>query len=363
MPLSHDELKTTYDLYIQTGKNVSQVARELGLSRHAVRERILKFEVKTATGEIKESESKPSPLEFPEFPADDITAEQIIEHQVTRFEKRKAHRESKIWFPIKVKMPGPTGLGWVGDPHLDDDGCDWPLLTRHIDIFRETEGLFAANAGDSTNNWVGRLARLYADQEMSRGTGFKLTEWFFSKSGIIWLIILLGNHDEWNYGSDILKKYAQNVCPCEDWEAKFRLVHPNGREVKIWAAHDFKGNSIWNEMHGLLRAAKLRERADIFMAGHRHTSGVMQIELEGGHPVTLMRARGYKVHDYHAMKHGFPEQDMGATVCAVINPDARSPDGLVLAHTNLEEAADYLTFQRKRWEAGKTVSMEQDKRK
>ena len=69
---------------------------------------------------------------------------------------------------IKIKSNKPIGVAFVGDPHVDNNGCNWPLLRRDIAIMRDTPGMFAVNIGDVTDNWAGRLVRLYADQEMSK---------------------------------------------------------------------------------------------------------------------------------------------------------------------------------------------------
>jgi len=55
-----------------------------------------------------------------------------------------------------------------GDPHLDDNYCNWDVLTEHIDIAASHPRIFGMNIGDSHNNWVGRLMRLYAEQDTSR---------------------------------------------------------------------------------------------------------------------------------------------------------------------------------------------------
>jgi hypothetical protein len=52
-------------------------------------------------------------------------------------------------------------------PHVDDNGCNWPLLKHHAELCRTTPGLYAINLGDSSNNWTDRLIKLYAQQDWS----------------------------------------------------------------------------------------------------------------------------------------------------------------------------------------------------
>ncbi|MFP3443133.1 hypothetical protein R0K18_35895, partial [Pantoea sp. SIMBA_133] len=76
-------------------------------------------------------------------------------------------------FEIKVNETKPYAILAFGDPHLDDDGCAIPILRKHLDI-ASREGVYSINIGDTHNNWVGRLERLYAHQETSKNTGKRL---------------------------------------------------------------------------------------------------------------------------------------------------------------------------------------------
>lgn len=138
---------------------------------------------------------QPSGIELPVFPDEDIPVEDIIELQCRRFYTRLASHEAHTWFPIKVKDKRPIGILWFGDPHVDDDGCNWPALKRDIALCKDTEGLYGANIGDTTNNWAGRLARLYAEQDASVKTARRLAKWFLLESGVPWLVWIMGNHD------------------------------------------------------------------------------------------------------------------------------------------------------------------------
>jgi hypothetical protein len=90
-------------------------------------------------------------------------------------------------------MDGPVALAGFGDPHIDDPGCAWGDLERDVRICRDTPGIMAVNVGDSTNNWVGRLMRLYADQEVTSKQALTLIEWLMT--ALPWLVDQTGNHD------------------------------------------------------------------------------------------------------------------------------------------------------------------------
>lgn len=294
--------------------------------------------------------TSPAPsVALPSFPDDDIPAEQILDHMAARFEKRLAHDQALKWFEVKVNDPLPIGVNFFGDPHLGDNGCNVPLLRRDVNLVKATPGLYAANMGDTVNNWGGRLIRLYAEQDSSRATERRLARWFLNESGVPWLFWLFGNHDEMHSAfTGHLRDVNAAQIPMIDWRARFKLVFPNGQEIKIDAAHNHKGTSIWNELHGQERASLLDETAHLFIAGHHHNWGIKQKELPDGIVTTLVRARGYKWLDDFATHHGFHNYQCGASICVVFDPLAKSPAGLVRAFADAEEGADYLTWKRKR---------------
>lgn len=320
-------------------------ARALGISRATLTHR-----VDQARARLGKSEAS---LELPEFPDDDISPREIIDTMKRRYEKRHEAHSAKQWFPIKVNIDGPIGILWFGDPHVDDDGCNWPLLDRHVEIARQ-EGIFGANIGDTTNNWSGRLARLFANQETSQGTARKLARWFLCESGVDWLIWILGNHDAWGDGSEILRLMGATTLhtqklPMEDWAARFRLVFPNGREARINAAHNFPGHSMWNTLHGPQRAAHTKEQAHLYIAGHTHNWALHQEESASREFVYwLARARGYKFLDQYAENLGHAAQQEGAAILSVFDPEATSMTGFLTCFADPEEGASYLAWKRKK---------------
>jgi UDP-2,3-diacylglucosamine pyrophosphatase LpxH len=209
--------------------------------------------------------------------------------------------------------------------------------------------MFGVNVGDTTNNWVGRLTRLFGDQDTSQNTARKLARWLLADSGVTWLAWIMGNHDAWNEGIEILKGMNGSQIPMEDWQARFSIVFPNGKVCKTWVAHNFAGNSIWNSLHGAQRAAHTKAEAHIYACGHLHNWAIHQEESASrDFTYWLLRAKGYKAFDDHAEHLGhFPQQE-GEAITAVIDPHAKSEAGFVQCFADMELAADFLTFLRNR---------------
>lgn len=296
---------------------------------------------------------KPSPegLELPNFPDEDIPVEEELEQAAKRFKLRQASHDAHTWFKVKVKEKKPIGVLWVGDPHIDDNGCNLPVLMEHCRICSETEGLYGANIGDTTNNWVGRLMSKYANQDASVKTARRRAEWLMMESGVKWLIWILGNHDNWNDGAEIMaqmaKRHGTQKLVCHDWEVRFKICFPNGVEFKVNAAHDFKGHSQWNPLHGPMKEGQMGEDAHLFVCGHKHNWAAFQWEnAKKGIQQTFIRTRGYKYLDDYARHGGFAEQQRGASILTIFNPSKEPDSGGVTFYEDVAEGAEYLSHLR-----------------
>lgn len=300
--------------------------------------------------------AEPLPPRFdpPHIPDADIPVEELITKLERNYQRRAEHNAAKKWMRFTLRDDGPYMLAVVGDPHLDDPGCAWPLLRRDVELMRRPH-THAVCLGDVTNNWSGRLVRLYAEQETTRSQAWKLAEWFFR--AVPWLVIIAGNHDMWSssHGTgDPLDWMARGHAVKEDWLAQFEVATPSGHAIKVDARHDFKGSSIYNPVHGLMRAQKFGSgEADVLCAGHQHHAEVYcgQDPAKSGKSFWLVRARGYKHVDSFAEQHQYASQAPwhGSTVGIVVDP-SRETGAAVQAYTDLAEAAEILEFKRNRWE-------------
>lgn len=281
-------------------------------------------------------------------PTGEIDLEDLLESRKRKYARKHQAAESRRMIRVRVKTKGPIGILHFGDPHVDDDGTDLAALERHTEIVNKTEGLFAANVGDTTNNWVGRLGRLYSEQSTTAAEAWALAEWFLTR--VKWLYIIGGNHDAWSGAGDPIKWIARQTNSLyENSGARLQVVFPNKREVRINARHTFRGNSMWNPAHAAMRAAQMGCRDHVLIQGHKHISGYGLIKDENSGVVShCIQVSSYKIHDRYAQEQGFTDHHISPCVVTILDPDATTEVGLVQVFHDPEQAAEFLTWLRKK---------------
>jgi UDP-2,3-diacylglucosamine pyrophosphatase LpxH len=313
------------------------------ISRYAIRRRLAK--IKPAPHELPFTVSQPPPV---------MDVQALVEERKRKFQMLKEHNDQSRVTRVKVNIDGPIGIGWMGDPHVDDDGTDIDLLFRHAELFDgRVEGLFGACIGDVWNNWVGRLARLWAEQSTSASEARALMTEYLNM--VDWLIFIAGNHDMWqNY--DILEHLLNNsAAVARPTRARVILEFPNVREVKIYASHDFKGRSQWSPSFGPAKKAQLHQWADIYIAGHIHDAAYQHGFHPDGRMWHAVRMASYKkVDEYVEQLDLEPSPGYECPVC-IIDPHATSDLNLIRWEWDPFEAAQRLKWMRGKWRSGTKV--------
>lgn len=351
--IKKEELISLMRTYYECEEHLAHTSEKAGLPRTTAQHRI---NVALEQGYNKEYIRRLD-LEFeaPELPTDKMDVEDIIQHKISRFEVRRRAQLARDWMPFKMRIDGPFLLAYIGDPHMDDNGCNWPKLSHDVALIRDTEAAYGVTLGDYTNNWAGRLAiKKYPEQETTKTQAMQLAEWFFGQKklngqSMHWLLIK-GNHDLWTEGqsmSDPLDWMEKGAAVLSDWEVKFRIVCTNKKEVPIWCSHNFKGSSMWNPVHGPMRKGKMNGMAAAYICGDKHNWACHEEEYEDrpGYVYWACRARGYKHMDEYAMRLGYGDQIYGATIAMVVDPEKEGPK-MIRCFPDLDEAVEFLRFKR-----------------
>lgn len=348
--LSDAILLETLTLYEKYKGNRARIASALGCSRNAVCNRI---QIAKQRGllleEFQDARCKTHDFEVQKLPDPDLPVDELIAHRVKQYKQKREYEDARRLIPVKIKTKGPIGIWHFGDPHLDDDGTDLELIQKHIEIIKSTPGLFGANVGDTSNNWVGRLSHLWSQQSTSARQMWQLVEWFMKS--LPWLYVIGGNHDAWSGEGDPIKwMMGGQTTPYAPSEIRLELRFPNGNICRVNAHHDFSGHSQWNPAHGPMKANMLGTRDHIAIAGHKHISahGVLKNPENLGVCKAFLVA-GYKIYDRYAMEKGFRDQRLSPGVCTIIDPSLPNTHPDFVSHFwDLERGADYLTYLRSR---------------
>lgn len=285
-----------------------------------------------------------------EFPRDrELTAREIIHQRKEQCETRLDAETDRHLIHIRLKNMEPIGILHMGDPHLDDDGTDWFALEEDIATVKRTPGFYAANIGDTTNNWAGRLARLYGQQSTSAAQAWVLLRWLFEELGGKWLYILAGNHGAWSGDGDPAAFIAEHVGALyEKFSSRVSLDFPDGTSIIVNARHDFPGNSQWNTAHGPSKNAMMGVRDDIHICGHKHTTGYNVVkDPTTGKLCHCLQVGTYKVFDRYAEERGFRDQMISPSVSTIINPRAKDPRDVVQVFWSAQTASEFLKWLRK----------------
>jgi hypothetical protein len=323
--------------------SVSAAARALGLPRTTLAHHV-------DLAKARQRAADAPAFDIGELPSELPSAAELLQRRSKQFTRKRDAIDARHLIPVTVRMEGPIGICHFGDPHVDDDGTDIDLLQKHVDIVTKTDGLFAGNVGDYSNNWVGRLARLYGQQSLSAAEAWVLVEWLVRS--LPWLYLVGGNHDLWSGAGDPIQWMAKQArVQYQANGMRLGLTFPNKRVIRVNARHDFSGHSQWNTAHGPAKAAQMGWRDHILTCGHKHTSGYQVLrDPASGLLSHAIRVGSYKTFDRYAEEKGLPNQTFMTAPVTIIDPS--EPDDSNRCITVIfdpEEGADYLTFKRKRW--------------
>ncbi len=261
------------------------------------------------------------------------------------FERKKAKEQYRSGVKVDFKDNLPIGIMHFGDMHLDSDGVDLSLVDAHIKLLKDTDGLYGGNLGDTTNNWVGFLGKLYGDQHTTIDESIALIEEYIGKND--WLYTIVGNHDKWNGGEYVIKQATKYSGVCGD-DIRLLLQFPNNTTTTCHARHHFKGSSMYNNAQGAVKEALLGTRDDIVIHGHIHSLGYSIVpQPETNRLSHAISVGSYKEIDSYKTDMGFRDDNLSPAVVTTIDP--RLPEGHVdriKVFYDPQVGAEYLTFLR-----------------
>lgn len=322
---------------------LTEAAPLLGVNRRTLSDWVSEYgtDTRASTGTETELDIAPPP------PVGE-TIDELIARKKLGMQRTTVHEQWAKLIPVKVQDDKPIGLFLVGDPHVDDDHCDITQLEHDLTTVGKSTGMFAGHIGDLTNNWVGRLKALYANQSSTFEDGLRLTEWMLGLAPN--LFVVGGNHDCWEKGMDLIRFIVKQGSsgPAQAHGARLGLTWPDGSEIRIHARHNFPGMSQFSDTHGMKRELLFGHKDHILVAGHTHVDEARVEPTIDGEVHWMFRVSGYKVVDDFAKEKGFRPKRLAPGVTLVIDPSQRVPAERIKPFWDVEAAADYLAFVRRR---------------
>lgn len=309
--------------------NVRQAAKACGITRPTYLERIGRLRAKGQLTTHSVTDTPPSMDE----PLEELIARRLRDSG--RLQDRLDHGELHT---IAIHETGPVGILHVGDPHVDDPGCNFAQLWHHLSLVQDTPGLYCGILGDLQNNWVGRLARLYAMQSVSARDSWRLAEAMLDKVRARLLYLVGGNHDMWSGSGDPLQ-WIMRARPTahEAHGLRIKFSFPGGESVRLNARHDWPGSSQYNAAFGQGKAAFMGLGDHIIISGHRHVSGYMTFfNPSTGVLSHCCQVGSYKQKDDYAEARGFMPQNLTPSILTIIDPAAEHEAERVLVFQSVE---------------------------
>lgn len=287
------------------------------------------------------------------LPESDLPSfDELIERRTAQTARRLKADRARELIDVALHTEGPFGIALIGDPHIDNPGCNLELLLEHTELIAKTPGLYGLCVGDVQDGWVGRLARLWAHQGISAAESQVLVDgWLAMFKGKL-VALVEGNHDCWVHGvtggSPLawIQSHAGTVTQAHG--VRLRISTDDGQTVTINARHDFPGRSQYNAAHGPNKSLLFGCRDDVAVAGHTHEFGIgVRLNPETRAPMHAVRLGSYKHSDEYAAQLGL--LDNNVTECAVlmVDPSETDPRHRTWIETNPFRAARVLAQMRK----------------
>ena len=228
---------------------------------------------------------------------------------------------------------GPVALVFAADLHLGGHGVDYPRIFAEGELIAETPGMFLVLVGDLVDNFI-----VHGLLKLRMGTRLTITdEWALLRRylRIVASKVLAsigGNHDYWVTmfaGIDYLREVIAEAAPgaIYDQDDATITVEIDGTEWPGRVRHRWKGSSIYNDTHGIERAAKWDQGFLWGVGAHDHASGLTRGFNIGGRSGMAVKCGSYKRIDKFARQYGFPKHNNSTAVAIVFDEETNSMTG------------------------------------
>jgi len=289
--------------------------------------------------------------EFPKItgitPVDDYDINDVWELAELSFdaiqEKERKRKAQKIELGSK-----PVAIALLSDLHIGNSTTDYRQLRTDAELIKNTDGMYAIFHGDGIDNWiVPKLLMLQRGQAVNFEQELLLFESWLSMIEEKLIVVVSGNHDNWTYslsGIDIVKRMLRHTKVLYDRDEVRTVINLAGKSWEFCIRHKWLGSSIYNPTHGIERYSRMGASFDIGIGGHTHIGSLSREFLSYDNRQCMAIITGtYKKYDGFARQLGLPHCPHNGSGAIILNNN-----GNHMWIRNLQDAADYITFLRKK---------------
>lgn len=230
-----------------------------------------------------------------------------------RFKERQnvfEQQENDVAFTFLV----PSMINLMSDLHIGHPSVDYKRIENEVNAISSTPNSFVIFAGDLINNMNWNPGQMEEMEQTPEQVGYLRSILKHLAGAGKLLHHIQGDHDGWlkRSGMDIQKELPDMGVSVSNGPTFFHMkVGKNKYELA--GAHQLPGNSIYNNTHPQMRAARFGSMhgADVIFSGHNHKKGMAKSythELGQPKEVTYIALGPYKSTDSWLSKKGFPGQ-------------------------------------------------------
>lgn len=249
---------------------------------------------------------------------------------------------------------GPVCLVFISDQHIGSPGADYYAMRRDAEIINATPGMYCGQTGDLVDNMiVGKLSHIRAiGGGLSIPEEWALAEYYIKMLAPKLLWHVGGNHDAWTTavaGIDQLahlNKVASKVgghriiYDPDELNVVVSIESNTGvQEFPIRIRHKWKGNSMFNVVHGQQQAARFDNEIPyrIAVGAHTHRGFASSLFPHNGKTLAAMQSHTYKVIDQYKRQNQFYGGNNGTAACIILEED-----GSMALVSGIEQAARWM---------------------
>lgn len=212
--------------------------------------------------------------------------ERINQEMIRRREFRQELEPYSNRVEIEIPTDRPVAVALLGDTHLGGKEVDYELVGDVVQLIKEHPLLYAYGMGDLMNALFFNSQEDLASHDEQTAHTYAMLRELIKK----WLGFHTGEHDrKWvdKYGPTIYR-YARELTgvPISNGPTIVKYIIGRGdkkQEYLVYQIHRPKGHSIYNDVHGLMRAATISgiQGADAYISAHTHTKSTASKVITG----------------------------------------------------------------------------------